>query len=321
MKGEDLPTRVLERFGLQGPGHSLGTAGGFSGARFWQIQQAQEDWGIRRWPREHPPVSRLRWIHSVLRHSLGHGFSLLPAMRTTPAGESFVREAGFLWECSRWMPGIPALEQDPSPVRIANALDALARFHRSVEDFLPRQDRSPAPAIESRLAFYQSLVDGRFNAIQGRLGQSDWTDLNQRAGKIVDRFQGLRGQLQPRLASAACCRVTLVPCIRDMRPAHVLFVGDQVSSFIDFGAIRIDSVAADVARLLGSITSVGDEQWTRGLEAYQAVRSLDQEEQELVVTLELANRAMAGMQWLRWILVEGRQFEDRQAVIRRLDEL
>ena len=80
-------------------------------------------------------------------------------------------------------------------------------------------------------------------------------------------------------------------------------------------------MAADVARLLGNITSVGDEQWTRGLEAYQAVRSLDQEEQELVVTLELANRAMAGMQWLRWILVEGRQFEDQQAVIRRLDEL
>ena len=45
------------------------------------------------------------------------------------------------------------------------------------------------------------------------------------------------------------------------------------------------------------------------------------EEQELVVTLELANRTMSGMQWLRWILVEGRQFEDRQAVIRRLDEL
>jgi len=321
MEGQELPTRVLERFGLQGPVRSLGTAGGFSGARFWQIQQAQGDWGIRRWPREHPPVSRLKWIHSVLSHSLGQGFPLLPPMRITPAGESFVRESGFLWECSRWMPGIPALKQDPDSIRIANALEALARFHRSVEEFLPRQGRSPAPAIENRLVFYQSLVGGGLDAIQERLGESDWADLNQRAGKIVDRFQGLRGQLQSRLASAPRCRVRLLPCIRDIRPAHVLFVGDQVSSFIDFGAIRIDSVAADVARLLGSVTSVGDEQWTWGLEAYQAVRSLDQEEQELVVTLELANRIMSGMQWLRWILVEGRQFEDRQAVIRRLDEL
>ncbi|MDP7205132.1 MAG: hypothetical protein QGH11_06180 [Pirellulaceae bacterium] len=192
MKGEELPTRVLEQFELQGPAHSLGTAGGFSGARFWQIRWLQEDWVIRRWPREHPPVSRLKWIHSVLTHSLGQGFPLLPPMRTTPAGESFVREAGFLWECSRWMPGIPALKQDPSSVRIARALEALARFHRSVEDFLPRQDRASAPAVESRLVFFQSLVDGTLNVIQDRLGQSDWAALNQRAEKIVDRFQGLR---------------------------------------------------------------------------------------------------------------------------------
>ena len=157
MKGEELPTRVLERFGLQGPVRSLGTAGGFSGACFWQIQQPQGDWGIRRWPREHPPVSRLKWIHSVLTHSLGQGFPLLPPMWTTSAGESFVRESGFLWECSRWMPGIPALKQDPDPIRIANALEALARFHRSVEDFLPRQDRASAPAVESRLAFLAQL--------------------------------------------------------------------------------------------------------------------------------------------------------------------
>jgi len=324
MKGQELPTRVLERFGLQGPARSLGTAGGFSGARFWQIQQAEGDWGIRRWPREHPTVSRLKWIHSVLSHSLGQGFPLLPPMRTTPAGESFVRESGFLWECSRWMPGIPALKQDPGPILIANALEALARFHRSVENFLPEQGqqaRSPAPAIENRLAFYQSLAGGGLDAIQERLGESDWADLNQRAGKIVDRFQGLRGQLQTRLASAARCRVTLLPCIRDIRSAHVLFMENEVSAFIDFGAMRIDSAAADVARLLGSVTSSDDEQWSRGLEAYQAVRPLDQEEQELVVTLELANRTMSGMQWLRWILIEGRQFEDRQAVIWRLDEL
>jgi Ser/Thr protein kinase RdoA (MazF antagonist) len=101
----------------------------------------------------------------------------------------------------------------------------------------------------------------------------------------------------------------------------VLFVDDQVSSFVDFGALRIDSVATDIARLLGSVSTVGDDSWLAGLKAYQAVRPLDDDERELIATLELANRAMSGVQWLDWILLENRQFDDSEAVIKRLDDL
>jgi homoserine kinase type II len=324
MRAEELPNRVPARFQLEGPVRPLGAAGGFSGARFWQIQEADACWGIRRWPPEHPPVSRLKWIHAVLEHARSHGFPWLPAIRTTSGGEPFIRESGFLWECSRWMPGTPALKQDPSPTRIATALEALAIFHQSLEDFLTGQDqqaRSRAPAIESRQAFYQSLVRGKQDEIRARLGESDWADLNQRAGMIVERFRESTGLLEQRLVSAARCQVKLLPCLRDIWSEHVLFVDHEVSSFVDFGAMRIDSVAADIARLLGSVSNAGEEKWQAGLQAYQGVRRLDDEEQELAVALELANRTMSGMQWLNWILLEGRVFEDRQAVIRRLDEL
>ena len=324
MKGEQLPARGLTRFQLEGPARPLGDAGGFSGACFWQVQEADLCWGIRRWPLEHPPVSRLKWIHAVLSHSLGPGFPLLPPMRTTPAGESFIQESGFLWECSRWMPGTPALKQDPSPTCIARALEALAMFHLSVEDFLPGQDqqvRSAAPALESRKAFYQSLVQGKQGEIRARLRESDWADLNRRAEMIVERFRESTELLEKRLVSATRCRVKLLPCLRDIWSQHVLFVDQEVSSFIDFGAMRVDSVAADVARLLGSVSVAEEKKWAAGLRAYQGVRRLDDEEQELAVALELANRRMSGMQWLNWILLEGRVFHDREAVIRRLDEL
>lgn len=321
MRAQELPSRVRAFFQLEGPADFLGGAGGFSGACFWKLQQGDECWGIRRWPREHPTVSRLKWIHAVLKHSRDKGFPWLPKMRTSSAGESFIQDSDFLWECSCWMPGTAALGEDPSFERIATAMEALAKFHQSVEEFLPDQGRLSVPAVENRQVFFKQLATNMLDQIQSCLPASDWPDLNRRANQFVERFSRLRGELQQRLVSTAVLRARLFPCLRDIRQQHVLFIGDQVSSFIDFGAMRIDSVATDIARLLGSVSRSGEEKWSIGLQAYQTVCPLDDEELELVDTLELANRAMSGLQWLGWILLEGRQFEDRQAVIRRLDEL
>ena len=178
-----------------------------------------------------------------------------------------------------------------------------------------------APAIHSRQSYFLQLVSGKIDQLQSLLPGNDWIELNMRAGRIVERFVELRGQLEEVLELATRRRVKLVPCLRDVWHQHVLFVDDQVSSFVDFGALRIDSVATDVARLLGSVSTVGDDSWLAGLKAYQAVRPLDDDERELIATLELANRAMSGVQWLDWILLENRQFDDPEAVIKRLDDL
>jgi Ser/Thr protein kinase RdoA (MazF antagonist) len=324
MPEQELPSRVLAFFNLQGAVRQRGNAGGFSGARFWQLQAEGADWCVRRWPREHPSESRLSWIHAVLEHSMQRGFQLLPPLRTSSTGRYFIREAGFLWECSHWMPGNPTLSEDQSPGRIARATEALALFHNSVEDFPLGQEYNgllAAPAIHSRQSYFLQLVRGKIDQLQSLLPGNDWIELNMRAGRIVERFVELRGQLEEVLELATRCRVKLVPCLRDVWHQHVLFVDDQVSSFVDFGALRIDSVATDIARLLGSVSTVGDDSWLAGLKAYQAVRPLDDDERELISTLELANRAMSGVQWLDWILLENRQFDDPEAVIKRLDDL
>ena len=43
----------------------------------------------------------------------------------------------------------------------------------------------------------------------------------------------------------------LQPCLRDARPEHFLFDGDQLSGLVDFGAMAVDSVVGDLARLIG----------------------------------------------------------------------
>ena len=112
-----------------------------------------------------------------------------------------------------------------------------------------------------------------------------------------------------RLAPLANVPLPLQPCIRDVWHDHVLFEGDTVTGLIDFGAVRIDTPATDVARLLGSL--VGDDAtgWREGLAAYCAVRPLTDHEPLAVFALDTAGTILAGCNWIRWIYKEGRQFD------------
>ena len=53
---------------------------------------------------------------------------------------------------------------------------------------------------------------------------------------------------------ATGCRAVLIrlqPALRDARPEHFLFEDDRLSGLVDFGAMGVESVAADLARLIG----------------------------------------------------------------------
>ena len=120
------------------------------------------------------------------------------------------------------------------------------------------------------------------------------------------------------LASRA--QVELQPCIRDVWHDHVLFQISSVSGIVDFGAMRAESIASDIARLLGSLVHDDMVGWHLGMSAYQSVRTLSDAESLLVTAFDRTTVLMGGLQWLEWIYCQGRQFEDREAVIARLDE-
>ncbi len=58
-------------------------------------------------------------------------------------------------------------------------------------------------------------------------------------------------QVREPLRQASSRSVMLQPCLRDARPEHFLFEGDQLSGLVDFGAMAVDSVVGDLARLIG----------------------------------------------------------------------
>jgi homoserine kinase type II len=102
---------------------------------------------------------------------------------------------------------------------------------------------------------------------------------------------------------------------------HVLFTGDEVTGIIDYGAAKMDNVAADLARLLGSF--IGDDvtMYEIGLDAYAAVRPLTDDERRLVPLLDRSGVVLGLANWLRQIFQQGCTMKNRTAVVDRIADL
>src|SRR5262249_33508471 len=79
--------------------------------------------------------------------------------------------------------------------------------------------------------------------------------------------------------------VSLQPCLCDPWHDHILFEGDTLTGLIDYGSVKVDHVAVDLARLLGSLVGDHAEQRAVGLLAYALLRPLTAEEEALVHVL------------------------------------
>ena len=297
----------------------LGNAGGFSGAAFWRCRTPRGDYCLRRWPTGTPTPWRLRFIHAVLDHASRHGISYVPNPIITRSGQSFVDDGQRLWELTPWLPGAADFLQRPSSLRLQKALAALARFHIAVASH--QSISAESPGIRERLVLlteYRSATVSRIESAMRRGSRPAW---EQRAERILDYFRRRATPVAAQLQALVGRPVRLQPCIRDVWSAHILFSEDEVTGIVDFGALRTETVAGDVARLLGSLAGNEDEAWHVGLDSYQAIRPLDQTERELVDALDASTVLLAGLNWLKWIYIDGREFEDWKGVRNRLDTI
>lgn len=298
----------------------LGNAGGFSGARFWRITSPHGTWCLRRWPAEHPTPDRLRFIHAVLRFGWEQGFRLVPVPLPTAAHATFQRVDAALWQLEPWMPGAPAGRGAVTVVRVREALAALARWHQAVARFpAAAARRGPAPAVAGHLAQIRRWMEGGVGHVARLLDAGGWAAIQPAARQILSHFQQDAHNVCRSLESVRHLPVPLQACARDIWGDHVLFTHDRVTGLIDFGALRTESVAADVARLLGSLAGNDGSLWDAGIAAYTAVRPLSDDERALVRAFDHCQMVTSGMNWIEWIFVDQRRFEDRRAVEHRVE--
>lgn len=116
----------------------------------------------------------------------------------------------------------------------------------------------------------------------------------------------------------------LQPIIRDVWWDHVLFTENRVTGLIDFGAMQVDSVSFDIARLLGSSLDRTDSDlkyWEAGISDYQKVRPLTEFELQIIIWIDQTGVLLGVGNWLRWIWLEQRPFENIELVDSRIDHL
>jgi Ser/Thr protein kinase RdoA (MazF antagonist) len=302
--------------------------GGFSGSRVWRLKTARGPLCLRRWPTEHPTASRLRWIHSLLAGASEHGFTLVPLPTSAQSGESFVHHDNHLWELTAWLPG----EADRGELsggltlasRVQAAMTSLARFHRALAA-VPNNNSicGPALGIVQRVGLIYGLQCGSLERLQRTIesNQRKWQELADRSSAVFRYFTQVAAPVADRVRAASRADVVNRTCIRDIHREHVLFNENEVTGIIDFGAMRLDSIACDIARLLGSMAHNDHDLWQAGLSAYEIVQPLSANERLLVRAYDESGVLLSGINWLKWVFIEDRRFDDRAGVLKRFDEI
>jgi homoserine kinase type II len=315
---ELMAREVLHSFAAISQGasiHSLGNHGGFSGARLWRIEQTGRSFCLRAWPAGGVTVQRLDLIHELMRRAAKAGLEYVPVVSLAGQG-SWVEEAGRLWELTTWMPGTADFHRRPTVARLEPACVALARLHAVWSRHYPQH--GPCPGILRRLKRAREWEE------LTRTGWALWFAPNEdvslqhwalRAWQAVGpRIKGLAEILAPWQDRA----FPLHPCLCDVWHDHILFEDEAVSGVIDYGAIKIDHVSVDLARLLGSLVGDDNAMWEIGLNAYGRLRRLSTEESALVRVLDKTGTVLAAATWLLWLYRDRKLFADLSAVARHL---
>lgn len=312
-----IADQVLHRFGLPGRVelHPLGDRAGFSGACVWQVESLRGRLCLKAWP-PGESAPELQRIHDCMRAAAHLDF--VPAVHCTPTGASWVTHAGRSWDLTTWLPGRADFRERPEPGRLAAACTALAQLHHALapRSAAPR----PCAGVQRRLrqiADWQAWLRHGWRPAFKPVPAAVRPLAEQAWGLVRDRL----ARLPPLLTPWAARLLPAQPCLCDIWHDHVLFVGDRVSGLIDYGGVKVDHVAVDLARLLGSMAGTDRCLWTAGLEAYGRLRPLTTQEQALVHVLDVTGTVLGAATWIRWLVREGRSFANWQAVAGRLQAL
>ncbi|HND56387.1 MAG TPA: phosphotransferase, partial [Pirellulaceae bacterium] len=243
-------------------------------------------------------------------------------------------QGGHRWEAAPWLPGTADYEVDPRPERLRAAMRALAEFHVIAAKCEPTDESQPSPGVQQRHSQLRTWLGGRLDSLVPHVAFPDSTgnsappskgaplasedELPAVARQILACVPAVAQNILASLTSSLTIRVPLQPCLRDVWHDHVLFQGDSVTGLIDYGAMRRETVAADIARLLGSFVGDDAQGWQIGLDEYHSVRPLSPAERSLVATFDLSSVVLAPLNWLQWLYLDGRVFEDRAALLKRL---
>jgi homoserine kinase type II len=296
----------------------------FSGTRLWQVMASSRSFGLRCWPEDSPPRAHLQWIADVLAALRERRIDYIPVPVCAATGERVVGCGGRLWQLEPWLPGRSDFHATPSAGRLMAAMTALAALHNASATIaapsgtLPT--REPSPTVADRLAQVRAWRGGGLDRLveaTQRLPPGAMKDLAQQVARLAPLGWA---DVESRLAPLTAAPTHVMPVIRDLWHDHVLFDEERLTGIVDFGAMRIDSPAADIARLVASLVGDDRARWNVALESYQSVRSLSALEHRLIDAFHASANWLAALNWAQWLVVDQRVFASFDRALARWRE-
>jgi len=126
----------------------------------------------------------------------------------------------------------------------------------------------------------------------------------------------LEDQLDPWLSRP----VPLQMCLCDIWHDHLLFEGERLTGLIDFGSVKVDHVAVDLGRMVGSLVQDDSELRQKAFAFYSQIQPLEEMDIALADVLDRSGTILGLVNWLTWIYWHKRRFENHDAVARRMTE-
>jgi len=173
-----------------------------------------------------------------------------------------------------------------------------------------RFDICPAVTLQHR-----RLLSWTVDELEQLRQQAPTTGIYREAVLLFDQY---RSQTLKRLEPWLTIRVSLHPCLGDVWSEHVRFEGNKITGLIDFGGMRYDHPAQDLARLLGSYTQGNALRRQLALAQYAPATP---ELEPLTILLDDCGTIVSLCNWLRWLLLEKRPFSDQARATSRLQGL
>jgi Ser/Thr protein kinase RdoA (MazF antagonist) len=305
------PVNLLERFypTLLHPGQLVTVTPatpGFSGAQVFRVEIEQSAFCVRQWPTG-TPSERLQAIHGLLRHLGWHTDVPVPVPIPSTDGRSVVAWEGHLWQVEPWLPGEADFDRQPTEAKLVSAMTGLAKWHQLAAQYEPphrdtdwllpcHEDRSPTVSARLRgLAQWRADLD----AAERRLMVEPDEQFRHLGQQLTIHFRRLAASIGRELQQVESLSVRQQPCIRDLWHDHLLFCDDRLTGIIDFGAVKTDSVACDLSRLLGSLFGNDTSAWQQALDVYEQTRPLTTAEHQLLRPLNRSGILLSGMTWLQ----------------------
>lgn len=292
---------------------------GFSGAVVLRVTTGTGSYACRLWPAGVVSAAQLAWIHTCQTQA-AQSCRFVPKLMSTLTGATALIHENRFVELADWMPGRADFHLHPSAERLRAAVAALARLHHV---WSAHRTVGPCPAAVrryQRLAQWTSTREQLLQTGLDRWPSDEQANVAFRAARLLsaNRANAL-ARLQP------WCRrpLPLQPCLADIWHDHVLFIGDQVTGIVDFGATRWDYPAVDLARLLGSLLGFDTVAWAEALDSYNGpLRTAEPHAYfELPRLLHWTGQLAALVTWLQQLVLAPGPFPDPERAWQRFEDL